>query len=59
VHVTALITTAKVLTLVACVTVLPFWLAIGLGVPVLYAVGGSVALAILLAALWTQGRRGA
>jgi hypothetical protein len=55
--VNALITTAKFLVLLACVTVLPFWLTLSLGVPVLYAVGGSVALAILLAAIWTQGRR--
>jgi hypothetical protein len=54
---TALITVVMVFTLMACVTVLPFWLTLSLGVPVLYAVPGSVALAILLAAIWTRGSR--
>jgi hypothetical protein len=53
----ALVVTAKVLVLMACVLVLPFWLALSLAVPVLWSVGGSFALAVLLMVIWTQGRR--
>jgi hypothetical protein len=50
-----LITTLKALVLIACVSVLPFWLIIEQGAPVLWSVGGSVVLCIFLAAIWTQG----
>lgn len=53
----ALITTAKVLILVACITVLPFWLIIDWQVPVLWAIGGCFVLTVFLAAIWTRGRR--
>lgn len=55
----ALQVTAKVLALLACVTVLPFWLVITLGLPVLPSVVGSIVLAIFLSAVWTGGKRGA
>ena len=50
----ALIILTKVLVLMACVLVLPFWLALYMAVPVLWAIVGSFALAVLLMAVWRQ-----
>ena len=49
----ALITTAKFLILLACITVLPIALTIYTSVSPLYVVGGSLALTVFLTAVWT------
>jgi hypothetical protein len=50
----ALYATAAILIMVACFTVLPFWLVIYQGVPVLWGLGGSFAFGVFVCVSFFQ-----